>query len=101
MNTALLIGAILAATLGSAMLALSQQRHWKAVTGLTTPAGKLPRRLGWLLLAASLVLVILRDGASFGVLFWPMLVGLGALLTAAALTWAPGWMKPLASWCVR
>ncbi len=101
MSVVLLVGALLAATFGSALLALSQQRHWHAVMGTSAPPGGLPRRLGWLLIAASLVLVLLRDGASFGALFWPLLIGLGAMLTAAALTWAPGAMKPLAKWFVR
>ncbi|MCU0760085.1 MAG: DUF3325 domain-containing protein [Steroidobacteraceae bacterium] len=101
MSAALLVGAMLAVTLGTALLALSQQRHWNAVMGTGSKPGNLPQRLGWLLISVSLVLTILRDGGSFGALSWPLQAGFGALLTSGALTWMPGVMKPLARWFGR
>lgn len=98
MSAVLLSAALLAAVLGSVMLALSQRRHWQAVTGSPLSAGRPPRRLGSLLLAASFVLTILRDGASFGALSWPMLAGFSALFTAMLLAWAPQALRPLAHW---
>lgn len=96
MNALLLLGAVFAAIFGSALLALSQRRHWQTVTGNPTEPGRAPRRLGWLLLAASIVLTILRDGASFAVLFAPVLIGSAALLIAMMLSWAPNALRPIA-----
>lgn len=98
MNFVLLSAALLSAVLGSVMLALSQRRHWQAVTGSPLSAGRPMRRLGSLLLAASFVLTILRDGASFGALAWPMLVGFSALIVAMLLAWVPQALRPLANW---
>jgi hypothetical protein len=96
MNALLLVGAVFAAIFGSALLALSQRRHWQAVTRNPTEPGRAPRRLGWLLLTASIVLTILRDGASFAALFAPVLIGSAALLIAMMLSWAPNALRPIA-----
>lgn len=96
MSVLLLLGAILSAQLGCTMLALSQERHWRRVTNHTAEPGKVLRRAGWLLIATSLVMAILRDGPSFAVLSWPMHLGLSALITTAVLTWKPEVMKPFA-----
>ncbi|MBA4766355.1 MAG: DUF3325 domain-containing protein [Porphyrobacter sp.] len=92
----MLIAAAVTSVLGSAILALSQPRHWQAVTGTMSAPRRSTGRIGWCLIAASLMLVILRDGFSFGTLFWPLVVGFGSLLTGIALTWMPTLMKPLA-----
>lgn len=96
MSAALLISALLAAFLGSASLALSQRKHWQVVTSSSSTPGQAPRRAGWSLLGASFLLTILRDGASFGALFWPMLLGLSVMVTALLMTWAPQALRPLA-----
>lgn len=91
----MLLGAALAALLGCALLALSQQRHWQAVTRSPSAPGRAPRRLGALLLTVCVVLTILRDGASFAALFSPVLIGSAALITAMVLTWAPHMLRPI------
>jgi hypothetical protein len=89
--------AVISAIVGCALLALSQERHWKAVTGKAQGAGQRFRLAGWLLLIASLVCCILCDGASFAALLWPLLAMLAAFAVAAALTWRPALLHPLAS----
>lgn len=101
MSATLLVGAVLAAFLGSALLALSQKRHWLAVTGALLRTNWPMRSLGWVMISTSLVLAVLRDGPSFAILFWPMLVGLGAMVTSAILTWMPSALKPVMKWCVQ
>lgn len=101
MSALLLMAAILAVTAGCTLLALSQPRHWQDVMGSPSPPPRASRRWGWALLATSIVLVILRDGASFGALTWPMIAGLGAAITAGMLTYAPILIKPIARWCNR
>lgn len=95
MNAMLLLGALLAALLGCALLALSQRRHWRAVTRSQSEPGRRPQRLGSLLLMASIVLTILRDGVSFAALFSPLLIGFAALVIAILLTWVPGVLRPI------
>jgi hypothetical protein len=89
--------AALAALLGCAALALSQARHWKAVAIRASPPPRAVRLSGWVLLIASLVCCIACDGASFAALLWPLLVGGAALVVAAALTWRPSLLRPLAA----
>ena len=98
MTAVLLIAAAFITLAGSVLLALSQPRHWQAVMGREPRPARGPRPAGWLLLGLSLTLTILRDGVSFGILLWPLLIGLGALTTAMLLTWAPWALRPLASW---
>jgi len=98
MSEVLLVGALLTAFLGSTFLALSQRKHWQAVTGGPSLPGRAPRWLGWSLLAASFLIALLRDGGSFGILFWPMLAGFCVLMTAMLLTWSPQVIRPLAGW---
>lgn len=47
------------------------------------------RPAGWSLIGISLVLVVMRDGLSFGSLLWPLLTSVGALITAAILSLKP------------
>jgi hypothetical protein len=97
MSTLLFIAALLSALGGCIALALSQQRHWEAVMGRAArPQGWL-RTAGWSLIAASLAFVVARDGFSFGLLFWPMLFGLGGLLTAMILLWKPPFLRLIAA----
>ncbi len=87
--------AALAALLGCAALALSQERHWKAVAMRASPPPRAVRPLGWALVTASLACCIACDGASFAALLWPLLVGGAALGVAAALTWRPALLRPI------
>lgn len=95
MSMLLLLVAVLAALFGCALLALSQPRHWQAMTHTRSEPGSTPQRLGVLLLTASIVLTILRDGASFAALFSPVLIGSAALVTAMVLTWCPRVLRPI------
>lgn len=97
MNLLLLIIACVAAFLGWACLALSQERHWQAVTSISSPPNVSLRRVGSFLIMLSGLLVLARDGLSFGVLFWPLLLGATALFLPAILAWRPSLLRPLAS----
>lgn len=99
MSMVLLIAAGLAGLGGCLALALSQHRHWQAAMRSGSLPPRWARRLGWSLIAASLGLLIMRDGASFAMLFWPLLIGAGALLTAGLLSWKPTLLSPLSKWC--
>lgn len=99
MSMILVIAAWIAGFGGCLALALSQQRHWKAATRSSTRPPRWFRLSGWGLIAASLGLLIVRDGVSFAVLFWPLLVGAAALVTAGLLSWNPTLLNPLANWC--
>lgn len=86
-----LLAALLgAAYLGCAALALSQRRHWHALTGGTAPTplqALLLRGLGSLGVALSLVLGLVRDGPSFGAILWATALSAAAAAVAFTLTW--------------
>ena len=92
----LTIAALLAATSGCLLLALSQRRHWQAVTRTASRAPSSVRPAGWGMIGASLVLVVMREGTSFGALLWPMLIGVSALITVAILALNPALLASLA-----
>lgn len=97
MEPLLLLGLSLAAYLGFASLALSQDRHWeRAGGGRNCPARLvLPLRvLGYVLLLASLGLALLRDGPSFGSLVWATMISLSAVAVTCTLTWRAHWLRP-------
>ncbi|MFO6431620.1 DUF3325 domain-containing protein [Erythrobacter sp. W302b] len=96
MTALLFTCAMLTAIAGCACLALSQERHWKAVSGTAPHARRTLRVAGWAQLGLSLASCILCDGASFAALLWPLLVMLAALVMAAVLTWRPRLLHPLA-----
>ncbi|MEM6549228.1 MAG: DUF3325 family protein [Pseudomonadota bacterium] len=106
----LLIGIFAAAWTGFALIALSQERHWKRVGAvaraksasagdLSMPYAPAPslRIAGGASLAVSLVLCFLRDGASFGAILWVSALTLAALAVALMLAYAPAALSPLAS----
>lgn len=99
MSMILLIAAWVAGLGGCLALALSQQRHWQAATRSSSRPPRWFRLSGWSLIGASLGLVVIRDRASFAVLFWPMLTGAVALATAGLLSLKPTLLSPLAKWC--
>jgi len=82
----LLAAVFVTSWLGFALLALSQDRHWRKVTGFSTPPGRrrviIFRIAASLLLAASLALALLRDGPGFGSLLWATAVSIAALAVA-------------------
>jgi len=83
-----LLAVFLTAWLGFACLALSQRRHWHAVTGRGGPPRRLVpglRVLGAAGLILSLSLALWRDGPSFGSLLWVTSLSLMALLVALVL----------------
>ncbi len=96
MSLVLIVLAAASAFMGCALLALSQPRHWQAVTGaLSLPPRRL-RRAGWGLILASLAACAFRDGASLAALLWPLLLMAGALGVAWLLAWRPAAFRGLA-----
>ena len=95
----LLLAVFVAAYLGFAALAMSQDRHWHHLGG----GRHCPRRtsivlrvVGWTLLLAALVLALVRDGASFGSLLWGTVITVCALAVVATLSWRSHWLRPAA-----
>ncbi|MEM6414602.1 MAG: DUF3325 domain-containing protein [Pseudomonadota bacterium] len=83
---------------GCCLLALSQDKHWRTVSGQEGPSRKpMTRTLGWLCIGLSLVLSIFRDGCSFAGLTWPLVLASGAFSVAMLLTYKAIWLKPLAN----
>ena len=88
----LLIGLFLSAYLGFALLALSQTRHWRAVSSRAQPpfTGKLLLRgFGAICLLLALGLALLRDGPSFGAVLWATLISLAGAAVAFTLSGCP------------
>lgn len=96
MTGAATIAALVAATSGCVLLALSQRRHWQAVMPTASRARSSVRPAGWGMIGASLVLVMIGEGTSFGTLLWPMLIGVGTFVTVAILSIKPAMLAPLA-----
>lgn len=95
-----LIALFLATYLGFALLAMSQARHWRAVSETAEPSctGKLALRIGggvWLFF--TLCLALFRDGPSFGALLWATVISMAALAVAFTLSWQPRLVWPLAA----
>lgn len=96
--SALLVAVLVSAYLGFALLALSQDRHWHHLGGgrHCPPRAALPIRVvGYMLLLASFVLAIVRDGASFGTLVWATAISVSAFAVVCTLTWRAHWLRPL------
>ncbi|MEM1381812.1 MAG: DUF3325 domain-containing protein [Pseudomonadota bacterium] len=77
-------------------LALSQDRHWKALAPKGTKPRPVLRRIGWSLAAATLVVCVLRDGGSFAALIWPMVMAAASFTVAMGLAYYPAPLKYLA-----
>ena len=82
--------------LGCALLALSQSRNWRKVSGDSKTDPLRSVRAGWALVMLALLPCVLRDGGSFAALLWPLLFACGAMTTALLLTYKPQWLRPLA-----
>ena len=95
----LLLAVFVAAYLGFAALAMSQDRHWHHLGGgrhCPRRACMVLRCAGWALLFGALVLALVRDGASFGSLLWATVITMGALCVVATLSWRANWLRPVA-----
>lgn len=92
-------GALLAALLGLAWLALAMDVHWAQVRGMGVPqppgAARALRVLGALALAFSLWLCLRVDHVSMAALVWLMALAVAALLVAFTLSWKPRLLAPL------
>ncbi len=92
MDAVLLLLALLATYCGMGMLALANSAHWGAVTHRPPPERQVSERQkfgGSVLLAASLIVAVVRDGWSFGLILGLLLFAAGAALVSATLTKYP------------
>lgn len=88
----LLMGILVTLWTGFAALALSQTKHWQAVTlaGPCPPqTSRMLKLIGWVMLAASLILTLMRDGVSFGLLLWPTIAFAVALSVSLSIAYRP------------
>ncbi len=91
-DIALLIAALAAAYAGAAMIALGNPVHWGAVMHMAAPATGVRRRqrlFGAVLIALSIVLTVIRDGWSFGLLLGPLVIGVALALVITTLSLRP------------
>lgn len=98
-EAALLLAGFAASWLGFALLASSQAQHRKAIAVTRLPSAQqrlIQRGAGGLLLLFALVPTYLRDGPSFGVVLWLLLLSLAAMTLALMLAWRPGCLSPIA-----
>ncbi|MEN9892388.1 MAG: hypothetical protein RLY78_2683 [Pseudomonadota bacterium] len=90
--------AVLASLCGFALLALGQDRHWSAVTGLDegqrVPSAQL-RGSGLAAQAVACALWVIAEGPGFGALLWGVSTTAAAMTIALTLTWRPQWLKAL------
>lgn len=96
----LLALASLSSLFGMAALALSQERNWRNVCNGAKPSETeigISRWCGSLLLMLALVFCVVRDGASFAALIWPLLLAAGAFVTAMSLAYKSDLLSPLAA----
>ncbi len=98
-TVSLLPASIVVLYLGLALLALSQDRHWRAI-GATRPLGRpsvvVVRIAGYGPLPASLAVVLVREGTGFAALLWSCLLMAVAFAVTATPTWRARWLRPLA-----
>lgn len=88
MNIFLLSAGIILASFGFAALGLSQAQHWRAVRRESTSgAPGWLRPAGWVLVAASGVPPVIRDGVAFGGLLWIGLLSVAAVCIVAIRVW--------------
>lgn len=77
----LLLATLALSMAGFAMIALSQRRRRRLIRPSGPDAPVIAMRLvGSLLIAASIVPVVLRDGLAFGLLIWTTLLSVAAVL---------------------
>jgi hypothetical protein len=96
LDTALLAVVLTASYCGFGLLASSQAKNWQRVAGASRgprPASWFVRAVGCGLLAGSLVVAVLRHGASFGAILWCTSLSVSAVAVALTLTWRPHWLR--------
>lgn len=93
----LLASAGACALLSCALLAISLQRNWEKTSGgaYAPPAALLTRHSGWGLALLCFVLCVWRDGWSFTLLLWPLMMALGAAIVSTTLAYRRSWFLPL------
>lgn len=98
LDTALTIGAALVSYLGFVLLALTQERHWRAVCVVARQHIRptWPIVTGLTLQLLTLVMVLFAQGPSFGSLLWAVMISAAAMAVAFTLAWHPRWLRPIA-----
>ena len=90
---------------GFALLALSQDKHWRTVAGAKgpPPSKALVRGAGWTLVLVALAPCVVRDGGAFAALLWPLLLTVCAFGVAMLIAYRPRWLRPIADVmrCIR
>ncbi|MEM1150849.1 MAG: DUF3325 domain-containing protein [Pseudomonadota bacterium] len=92
----LLLIAYALSTLGCALLAFSQTRHWRAIVEDRKATAPHAVKAGWALIFLALVPCVVRDGGSFAALLWPLVFAASAMSVAMLLTYKPSWLRSLA-----
>ena len=98
-ETAYALAGFMAAWLGFALLALSQQRHFVHVHKSNVPAALAiyaQRAIFFIAIGANLVCCLAGQGAGFGALLWVLSLSAAAMAMALTLTWRPHWLYCLA-----
>ena len=96
MTTGLLILAVVSALASALLLALSQERNWRIAHGAVAGRRTRMRRIGWPLALLTLVLCIVRDGASFGTILGLFLLAAAFVAVTLLLAFRPRWLRPVA-----
>lgn len=97
MPALLLIIAATCALIGCSLLALSLKRNWRLVSNsqISVRALKTVRLCGWAALCFSLIACVVKDGAGFAALSFPLLFALGSFLVAMMLSYRPSLFQPV------
>lgn len=86
-DSILLVLAWFLASIGFALLALSQKQHWLLLRLAKAQPPIVLRPLGWVICALSLIPAIVRDGVAFGLILWITLLSLAAATVVSWLAW--------------
>lgn len=81
-----------------AFVILTMSRHWETVKTPTVVRNASPlalRSMALLQWGAALVLCLVRDDSSFGLLMWLVMTSISAHAVVMTLTWAPELLRPL------
>lgn len=76
-----------------ALLAFSQASHWRAALNDRKADPPKVAKTGWLLVFASLVPCILRDGGNFAASVWPLIFAVSVMTIAMTLTYRPATLR--------
>ena len=97
-DSVLLLAVIALSYAAFVCLALSQAKPWRAVAigDQRSPRKHALRAVGFALLAATLLLTLVREGIAFGMLLWPLILAVAATAVAFTLTWRPHWLRGVA-----